>query len=475
MKNVLLIWPPNELPNMNFVPIGLGYIAANTSAKYSVKIKDFALDEYAENDFVKLLNEINPIAIGISFWEFNFQNVKIIAGKIKAINKKYVIILGGPSASARKNSGLQEIQADFAIKGEGEKSFEALLDLIDSGKSADTEMLARIPGLTHFDNNKKSFLSIPIQPLELSEIKWPDYEKIRVSDYLKNGYDYGYFSKKLINYPIIITRGCPFKCQFCSARQIHGSKIRKRTIESALDEIKYLYYTFSVRAINIVDDNFTFDRAFVTEFCKAAIAAKSEMPDLVFASPNGVCMKTLNDELIDLMKEAGWESLTIAPESGSEKTLKAMNKQANFEEIKYYSCLIKKHKMKLFGFFIIGYPEETIEDIKKTIDFACSLPIDLITFSPFTPLHGTPVYDKLVASGELSQEYISSNYFDITYSPRGISLRKMIYLHRLALYKSLFLSPARLLFLIKSYSLKRILNYANNYFKKNTVKRKTLK
>src|SRR3989338_1133073 len=192
----------------------------------------------------------------------------------------------------------------------------------------------------------------------------------------------------IVLFPIMVTRGCPYQCEFCSAREIHGSKIRKRTIESILKEIEYLYNEYSIRGINIIDDNFTFDRNFVIEFCETIISFKSKMPDLIFAAPNGICMKTLDNVMLNFLKKAGWESITIAPESGNDETLQKMKKGIRVEDVEHHASLIKKHNFKLLGFFIIGYPGETAEDIKKTIGFACRLPFDQITFSPFNPLPG---------------------------------------------------------------------------------------
>jgi radical SAM superfamily enzyme YgiQ (UPF0313 family) len=467
MKNILLIWPPSDTPNMNFLPIGFGYLASNIGGNYKVEIRDFVLDKYSDSVLRQLIEGLQPLAVGISFWEFNYNTVKRLVKKIKEIDRKITVILGGPSASTRENSGLAETGADIAIKGEGEKSFGLLLDLISAGRIDDREATNKIPGATYFDKIRDSYVSLPIEPLDLAQVKRPDYEKIRTADYLNRNYEWGYFSKKVKNYPIMITRGCPFQCDFCSARKIHGTAVRKRTVESALEEIIYLYDAYSIRGINILDDNFTFDKDYVMKFCKTIIAHKSRMPDLLISAPNGIHMKTLDDEMLDVMKQAGWESVTIAPESGSEKTLKAMKKAVNLEEVKYYVSLIKRHAMKLFGFFIIGYPGETVEDIKKTIDFACSLPFDLIMFSLFTPLPGTPIYNKLLESGEIDRNYTASQYHDVKYSPRGITLKKLFHLHRMANIKSLFLSPKRLFFLLRSYSPRRMINVAKRYLQKN--------
>ena len=143
-----------------------------------------------------------------------------------------------------------------------------------------------------------------------------------------------------------------------------------------------------------------------------------------------------------------------------------MKKKITLDEISYYAKMVKAAGLKLFAFFMIGYPGETVEDIRKTIRFACSLPFDQITFSPFNPLPGTPIYDRLLAEGEIDGSYSSGNYFKITYAPSGMSVNKLKAMLRMALVRSILFSWRRLMFLIRSYDLKRIYGYAKGYFGK---------
>ena len=467
-KKALLIWTPFDMPNVNFLPLGYGYIASNISAGCDLEIVDYVLQGYSDQHLIDTVREKNPSIIGLSFWEINFNNVKHIADVLKRNYPDIPIVLGGPSASTRKNAGLDVINADYAIKGEGERSFDQLLQLVFSGETGNKASLDKIPGLVYRDNEAGGFKTVNIEYLDLSQIRYPDYEKIRLGDYLLKGYEYGYFPKKVTNAPIITTRGCPYPCEYCSARFIHGLKIRTRPVANILEEISILYDRYGVRGINIIDDNFTFHKEFVVEVCEKLIEYRKKhiFEGLFLCTPNGVRMQKLDEQILKLMKDAGWTSLVIAPESGSEKTLKSMKKKITLDEISYYAKMVKAAGLKLFAFFMIGYPGETVEDIRKTIRFACSLPFDQITFSPFNPLPGTPIYDRLLAEGEIDGSYSSGNYFKITYAPSGMSVNKLKAMLRLALVRSILFSWRRLMFLIRSYDLKRIYGYAKGYFGK---------
>ena len=466
---VLLIWTPFDIPNVNFLPLGYGYIASNMGPAYEVEILDYALGEFSEENLLTAVKSFDPMVIGVSLWEINFKSVQRIVSLIKGHMPKAILVLGGPSASTRTNGALDLIGADFAIKGEGERSLEMLCDIVASDRSDDCERLDSVPGIVYYDENDKSYVSKQIQPVDLRNIIYPDYEKIRVREYIQKGYTYGYFSNNIKNLPIITTRGCPYSCNYCSARSIHGNRIRTRLVKDIADEIAFLYDRYRVRGINIIDDNFTYHKDFVAEFCTELEARRDKLANLRIGTPNGVRLEKLDETILMHMKAAGWEYVAIAPESGSESTLRKMNKRISLEQVVTQVDLVRKFGFKVFAFFIVGYPGETTEDVMKTIDFACGLPFDQITFSPFNPLPGTPVYEALLKSGEIEPGYNSANYFNITFSPKGMSVSELKRLHRYALYRSLLLSPRRLLFFLRAYSFRRVFNYMRFYFHKNRL------
>jgi len=471
-RNILLIWTSFDIPNVNFLPIGYGYIASNMGSAYEVELLDYALRGFSEDDLLHAVKLYDPIVIGVSLWEINFKNVQNIVSLVKKHFPKAIVVIGGPSASTRANGALDMIDADFAIQGEGERSLEMLCDIVASDRLNDTERLNTVPGIVYYNTSDKKYISKPIQPLDLRGINYPDYEKIRVREYIRKGYTYGYFSKDVKNLPIITTRGCPYSCNYCSARYIHGREIRTRLVKDITDEIAFLYDRYSIRGINIIDDNFTFNKDFVIEFCTEIENRKDRLANLHIGTPNGVRVEKLGDTVLKNMKMAGWEYIAIAPESGSESTLRRMNKKISLKQVVDQVSRIQKFGFRVFAFFIIGYPGETTEDVMKTIHFACSLPFDQITFSPFNPLPGTPVYDALLKSGEIDPGYSSANYFNITFSPSGMMVSELKRLHRYALYRSILLSPRRLLFFVKAYSFRRVFNYTRFYFQKNAAEKR---
>jgi radical SAM superfamily enzyme YgiQ (UPF0313 family) len=298
------------------------------------------------------------------------------------------------------------------------------MDLFFNGNLT-TENMKKISGLIYRGNDNSPVFNTPRWE-SLDGLEYCDYELINLNKYLAEGYYYGMHPKTSRTAPVLTTRGCPFSCEYCSARLINGRKIRTRSVQSVVSEIKELYDKYHINGFNIIDDNFTFNTEYAKEICREIL--KLGLKDISFNSPNGVRVEYLDEELLDLMKHVGWECIFIAPESGSETTLKNMRKNIKLSVVREKIRLIKDNGLKVFGFFMIGYPGETVEDIKKTIDFACKNNFDSVVFTSFRPLAGTPVYEKLLNKREIEKLPEGSDYYKITYAPVGLTINQLKYL-----------------------------------------------
>jgi len=191
--------------------------------------------------------------------------------------------------------------------------------------------------------------------------------------------------------PIITSRGCPFPCTFCAARALTGRVIRYRSVENVIREIILLRDRYGVREFHIEDDNFTWKREYVIAFCREIIERDL---DLSFSLPNGIRLDSLDREVLTLMERAGFYSLAVGIESGSNRVLALMKKNLTREVIREKIELIKEcTDMRVSGFFLIGYPGETEKEIGETISFSRELPLNLASFLITMPLPGSPLWD----------------------------------------------------------------------------------
>ena len=238
--------------------------------------------------------------------------------------------------------------------------------------------------------------------------------------------------------PIVTTRGCPFNCKFCAAPSLSGRKLRHHSVEYVCQMIWLLYHRYGIREIHILDDNFTMN----IDYAKSVLRGVIDMQlDITLAMPNGIRMDYVDDELLELMKAAGVYIVSVAVESGNDHILRAMRKGTTVESIRKNVARIRRHKLDVAGFFILGYPGETRETIVNTIRFARELDIQRAQFMTFVPLPGTAAHEELVANGEIEEvAVVDSNFRHAPYSPQGVARAELLSLKRWA-FLSFFLRP----------------------------------
>jgi len=197
------------------------------------------------------------------------------------------------------------------------------------------------------------------------------------------------------------------------APQIDGRGIRRHSLEQVIDRIKTLYHDFGVRYVAIIDDNFTINKKWAMKVCNAI--ADLNFSDLAMGTPNGIPLAGMDIELAKAMKRAGWREVMIAPESGSKKTLKAMQKPVNIDQIPDFIRMFHEVGLQVTAFFIIGYPDETLEDIALTKKFIFENDFDFVGISFYQPLPGTDIYNRLVTENIIPKGFIPGHYQEVTF------------------------------------------------------------
>ncbi len=413
-------------------PFGLGYLAAAIRKNHDVKILDGIKERLTFAGLEQILREGFFDVIGIQIFTFQVITAKIYIDLIKKNLPEAKIILGGPHPSCAPDTIFNYFpKADYAFRGEAEIGLSELLDLL-SKDGIGRDSLVLVPGLIWKDK-EKTIINKLIFVEDLDSLAMPSWDLIRPDNYPLA--PHGGFFKNYPIAPIIITRGCPFSCTYCAGHLVSGKKIRFRSIRNVIEEISLLYHKYGIREIHIEDDNFTFNRDFVLEFCRKL---KESKLNISWTCPNGVRLDTLTKDLLLAMKNAGLYSISVGIESGSEKILKDMKKSLTKEKIKEKLDLIKECGLDASGFFIIGYPTETRDDIMETVDFALELPIKRAGFSLFKPFPGTEITKNLIEKGELEElsdeDWARFVLADAVYAPPGFTKEEMKKMRRQALF-----------------------------------------
>lgn len=389
---VLLVWPTGmrgaALTDHCVFPLGLGYVlnAARAVPGVEVAVLDASLDRLGPADVAARLDGADVVAV--SCWGFNLQNVHDTIAAVRAAGDA-VVVAGGPSAHLAG--------ADHSIVGEGELAFAALLGALRD----DLRAPAGVPGVQR-----------PGEPVafptcftaDLDTFGLVDYAALRLDDYLEAGYkDWMYTLKdKFRAAPLMVTRGCPYSCGYCQGPLVMGRRIRRHSPAYVIETMCGLHERHGIRQFGILDDNFTFDVDFAKSVC-AEIIRLRERTGWRFAmtTVNGVRVGRLDDELLAMMKRAGWNEIVISPESGSPRTLRRMRKRMDLDDVVRKIGMVHRQGMTIVGNFMCGYPGETREDLELTRRFMVDNDFDRCNVSIFNPIPGTPIHEELLASGEI--------------------------------------------------------------------------
>jgi len=421
---VLLLKPYSPADEL-IPPFSLGYLATAIRDKHEVTILDCLKEKLPPDKLDPALERGHYDIVGLQIFTFHVPIAKEYLRVIKRVLPEARIIVGGPHPSASPKNIFDLLPlADWAFIGEAEIGLPKLLERVAENRLT-PEYLTAIPGLIWRDGddtivNQQVFFD------DIDRFGMPAWDLIRPDTYPFS--PHGGFYKNYPIAPIIITRGCPFSCTYCAGRITSGRKIRCRSVAKVIEEIKLLYNQYGIREIHIEDDNFTFNHDLVREFCRQL---KENKLAVSWTCPNGVRLDTLTEDILLIMKDAGLYFISVGIESGSDRVLREMKKSLTTEKIREKINLIKKCGLEVSGFFIIGYPTETRQDIERTISFARSLALKRAGFFLFKPFPGSDIALELAEKGEWQWDNVTDeewNRFilaDAVYAPPGFTLSEM--------------------------------------------------
>ncbi len=433
---ILLVNPLTlESSMVNITPnLGLGYIATSLRKNgFDVEIWDGVKKRMTKQKLFERLKRKDYDVVGFQVYTRSVKDAQEGLEFVKSVDHDVITVIGGPHPSGDPEGSMNYMKTDYAFRGEAEIGLVKLLRRL---KGEEDEPFDKIPNLIWRDNGR--VVVNPLQPIQdLDSIGLPSWDMINPHDYPYA--PIGAFSKKYPLTSISTTRGCPYNCTFCANNTIMGRKVRGRSVESVLEEMELLHDEYGVREFQIIDDNFTWKKDIVVGVCEGILRKGW---DIALSFPNGVRLATLDEEILKLLERAGCYSLGLGIESGSPKTLKDMKKAQKVEEIIEKVNLIHRvTKIRTTGFFIIGYPTETKEDILQTIRLSKKLPIHRAQFTICLPVPGSEMTRQLIKDGRLKNyDFSNVSFQNIVYVPERMTLKELQRL-RLKAYREFYLRP----------------------------------
>ena len=377
------------------VPLNYVHLAAYVRSKgYAPLILDMVFDEVTPQhlDAEIRANRVKVAGIGCMTCEFPAAIEE--ARRLKAAHPELITVLGGAHPSGDPEECLRSGVVDYVIVGEGEIALVSLLDAIRDGRIPEG-----IPGLwTMRDGAVVAGGSAPVP--DVNELPRPAYDLVGIERYFQLDSPW-HFPKSKRAVQFITERGCPYQCSYC--HEIHTKKFRGMAAETVLDQIEWLVKEYGVGELMIVDDIFNFDLARAKEICRGIIRRGLRV-HLQF--PNGVRGDRFDEELMGLMKEAGAHYLAIAIETVSEKYQKLVRKNLKADRAREAVEWARNYGIEVSGFFMIGFPGETVQEVQATLDFAVTAPFDSIFVSIVAPFKGTKLRTDMIAGrfGEMTSE-----------------------------------------------------------------------
>jgi radical SAM superfamily enzyme YgiQ (UPF0313 family) len=333
-----------------------------------------------------------PSVVGISCTSPTFASAMVTASLVREIDPEITVVAGGPHPTAAWRQVLENPHIDLCVAGEGERTVVNLVKALEPGIAP-----ATIKGICY--RNKQRIAATPGQPAvaDLDSLGFPHESAPAVL------HDYECYPPSAFKY-IMATRGCPNRCFFCGSHEIWGRRVRFRSPENVVAEIRGLQ-RMGLNYIHFDDDTFGVSSEYLTALTGEI---ERQCPDLSWSCETHVRLMT--PENLRAMKAAGCTMIQLGIESGNNRILKLMRKGFSIEEARSACALIRKHDIGLETFFMAGFPHETEASIRETLKAIEEIECDKVIYSIFTPYPGTEAFAFCRARGLIGDEFDLSRH-----------------------------------------------------------------
>ena len=417
IKKILLVHPPltvhrDRLLDVGSFPLGLLYIASLLLENgYDVEVLDCVAEDrfnvtkvgtklnrvgLSEKNLARRISKAAPDLVGISIpFSCQYSDAIRVNEIVKSVNGKIITVAGGAHVSAAPELVDPDV-FDYCVSGEGEFALLSLADALKRDSSVD------VPEVFSKDNvRNKRFPENNNFIKDLNKLPFPNYDLLPLEKYWSPG-------NRWVN--MVASRGCHFTCNFCAVHSVMGKKVRLRSIDNVIYEIEFLKKRFGINNLYFEDDNMTHNIEWAKQLFREII--KRDL-GITFHVRNGIRVDAVDNELFLLMKKSGFKEVTFSPESGSQKTLdEIIKKKLKLERVEEAIIMAKKAGLKVRNFLIIGFPQETKEDIFRTVEYAHKLRKmggDSLWVSCATPYPGTSLFKECVKMGIINKDNLDFN------------------------------------------------------------------
>lgn len=403
---ILLLNPKSKLPIDTRIspPLGLAYLAAVAEQQGGlVHIHD---GDVEDTFLPAVVREFVPDVVGITANTPQITAAWRDAAVIRSISNA-PIFLGGPHPTTLPEESAAKPSVDVVVRGEGEVTWLELLSLLESRPSVLDQSIATpwanaqnpIAGISYRQEDGSIVTTpdrAPIPAKDLDRMARPAWHLFQLDHYTNLQPTIDQVDGPSL--PILTSRGCPYRCSYCS--QIGPRQWRARSVDSVVAEWRWLVHELGAAEIGVLDDSFNIDRRRVLSLCqRLADEGLNHVPWIMI---NGIRANIADTEVLGAMKRAGCIRTAFGVESGNQAILDSVvDKHLTLDQVRAAFRAARTVGLETIGFFIIGLPGETEATMDDTIRFACELDPVVANFSIATPFPGTRMYETVKAQGRM--------------------------------------------------------------------------
>jgi len=344
-----------------------------------VQIIDVNAERLSYSQALEKVSEFSPDFLGFSLSTYSFRVLLQWIRKFKE-DTQLPVVVGGPHVHLYPEETMTHPEIDYCIVGEAEIPLPQFLKAFQNGKNFEgiKSVGYRKDGKVYIDNTRQTVDDLDALPLP--------------SRHLIDNELYSNILTRKKNFTAMLSsRGCPYLCTFCDQKI---PPYRARTPEGFVSEIKHNLIHHNIREFDIYDSTFTANRKRVIEISEEI---KKNNLDVGFTIRSRV--DSVNEKVLDSLKEAGCHTIFYGIESSDPDILKLMKKDITLDRIRHIIHYTKSIGIDALGYFFFGYPGETRKSLEKTIDFALELPLDYAQFAVLIPFPETEIYDYYLERG----------------------------------------------------------------------------
>ncbi len=391
-----------------YPPLGLLYLSAY------LKQKDFAVEIFdstfaAKQDFAQLLALKRPRFVGVYANLMTKFNVLEMIRQAK--QHHCAVIVGGPDPPYYAEEYLDS-GADIVVIGEGEKTLEELLPILQSGRH---ECLPQVAGIVFKDEHGR-VQRTPARPLlpDLDALPLPDRAALDLNQYVdawRTHHGTGAVS-------LITSRGCPYSCTWCS-HSVYGKSLRKRSPQLCAEEVELIRAAYQPDMLWYADDVFNINHKWLFEYAAALKQRDIKIPFECICRAD-----RLNEDIVAMLAEMGCLRVWLGSESGSQRLLDQMKRGVKAEQVQAMTRLAKRYGLETGMFLMWGFEDENEDDIAATIDHVKKANPDLVLTTVSYPIKGTEYYQRMAEQNLIAANGKWQESNDRDYRIRGRHSRR---------------------------------------------------